>query len=351
MSKHKRLRLLVRHFHENGLKFLLENPGNTRDLLQLLEVKLLPRLDITQMRVVLGRFVQRDFRHLESDLVLQVPVRPRAGSKPRHILLYILIEHQSEPDRFMSLRALDYVVLIYKRQMREWLQQHDNLDQLHLQPVLPIVLYTGTRTWDNLGAIWELVELGDELLERIPKLEPLFLNVGQTSRETLEKGGPFGLLLRLVQQRRARLKVFEQTLREVVRTLEGLAEVDRQRWLELLSFLDALLYYERKGDEHSLLHQTVYDAVQDDRHRQEVYEMAKTMAEHLQEKGEAMGVLKGGLRARQQYLLRLLRNKFGKVPARVVRRIEETDQVKLLDTWFDEAVTATQLTELSLAAQ
>ena len=112
MSKRKRLRLLVRHFHENGLKFALENPGNVHDLLQMLEVPLLPRIDFTQMRVVPGRFVGRDYRHLESDLVLQAPIRPRPGEKHRHIVLYILIEHQSQPDRFMSLRALEYVVMI-----------------------------------------------------------------------------------------------------------------------------------------------------------------------------------------------------------------------------------------------
>ena len=55
-------------------------------------------------------YVQRDYRHLESDLVLQVPVK--TGGKPRRILLYILIEHQSEPDRFMPLRVLEYVALI-----------------------------------------------------------------------------------------------------------------------------------------------------------------------------------------------------------------------------------------------
>jgi hypothetical protein len=347
----KRLRLLVRNFHENGLKLLLENSGNVREVLQILEVRLLPRIDFAQMRVVPGRFVQRDYRHLESDLVLQVPLLPQQGGKLRRILLYILIEHQSEPDHLMPLRALDYVVMIYKRQMREWLQGHANLDHLRLQPVLPIVLYTGTRTWDKLIAIWELVELGDEMKELIPEFQPLFLNVGRTSREILgQRGGVFGMLLRLLQQRRARLKVFEEMLREVVRALEALAETDRQRWLELLSYLDALLYYERGPDEHPLLQQTVFDAVQNDRHRQEVYDMGKTMAEYLKEEGEAVGLRKGEVRARQQWLVDLLRTKFGKLPASVVKRIETTDRSELLDAWFHEALDASKLAELSLTA-
>ena len=190
----------------------------------------------------------------------------------------------------MPLRVLEYVVMIYKRQMRDWEKEHGSLDHLHLQPVLPIVLYTGTRTWNKLGHLWELVELGDELAERIPELEPLFLNVGQTSRQVLEQqGGPFGLLLRLVQQRRTRLPVFEQTLREVVRTLETLAEEDRQRWLELLSYIAALIYNEREEAEQEPLFEKVTDSVQNDAYRREVFDMGKTIAEGLIEKGRLEG--------------------------------------------------------------
>jgi hypothetical protein len=346
----KRLRLLVRHFHENGLKFLLENPGNVRDLLRLLDVKLVPRIDFAHMRVVPGRFVQRDYRHLESDLVLQAPVK--AGGKQRQVLLYILIEHQSEPDRFMPLRALEYVVLIYKRQLRAWEQEHGNLDHCRLQPVLPIVLYTGTRTWDNLGHLWELVDLGDELDERIPTFQPLFLNVGQTSEQTLaQQGGPFGLLLRLVQQRRTRLPVFEHTLREAVRALEGLADQDRERWLELLSYIDAMLYYEREPVEQQPLREAVYDAVQNDQNRQEVYDMGKTMAEHLIEEGEKKGHQKGLLEGKRLYVVQALRMKFGKVPASLLRRIEATVNFDLLDKWFAQAMIATKLEEIDLTAE
>ena len=227
MTKRKRRRLQVRHFHENGLKFVLENSGNVHDLLQLLDVRLLPRINFKKMRVVPGRFVGRDYRHLESDLVLQAPIQPPEGAKYRRIIVYILIEHQSEPDRFMPLWVLEYVVMIYKRQMRDWEKKHKNLDKLQLQPVLPIVLYTGTRTWDKLGHIWELVDLGDELAERIPELVPLFLNVAQTGREVLEQIGAFGPVLWLVQQRRMRHDVFDQTLDEVLPLLKGLAETDR----------------------------------------------------------------------------------------------------------------------------
>ena len=109
------------------------------------------------MRVTPTRFVGRDYRHVESDLVLQAPIRPGDADLYRQIILYVLIEHQSEPDRFMPLRVLEYVVMIYKHQMREWKKKHGNLKNLHLQPVLPIILYTGTRpgkSWTLSGNWW-----------------------------------------------------------------------------------------------------------------------------------------------------------------------------------------------------
>jgi hypothetical protein len=250
----------------------------------------------------------------------------------------------------MPLRVLEYVVMIYKRQLRDWEREHHSLDYLRLQPVLPVVLYTGTRTWDKLSPIRDLVELGEELPERIPAIQPLFLNVGRATRQELEKGGPFGVLLRLIQQRRTRLPVFEETLREAVRAIEALAEEDRQRWLELLSYIDALLYYEREPAEQQPLRQTVIDTVQNDRHRQEVYDMGKTMAEHLKEEGREEGRQQGAVQARREVLLDLLRHKFRKVPARLVERIQTTDRLADLKVWYAQALDAKTLEDLPFAA-
>src|SRR5262245_48326048 len=120
------LERLIRHFHENGLKVLLEHPANVHDLLQILQVRLVPRIDFSRMRVESAHFVERDFSHLESDLVLQAPLRPARKGKGQAVTIFILIEHQSEPDRFLVFRVLEYVVAIYKRQMLAWLRDRKN---------------------------------------------------------------------------------------------------------------------------------------------------------------------------------------------------------------------------------
>src|SRR5262249_2527713 len=112
-------------------------------------------------------------------------------------------EHQSEPDELRPLRVLDYLVQIYKSQLRDWLQTHGSARGIRLLPVLPVVFYTGTRTWQSVGQLSGLVELSAVFGQRIPALEPLFINVGAVEPARLEaEGGFFGQVLRLVVRRR-----------------------------------------------------------------------------------------------------------------------------------------------------
>jgi hypothetical protein len=325
---------------------LLENPGNVRDLLRLLGVPVVPRIDFTRMQVEPAQFVQRDYRHLESDVVLRAPLRVGPRGRPRWITIYILIEHQSEPDRFMVFRVLEYVLQIYKRQLRHWQQEHGSLDDFLFQPVLPVVLYSGTRAWDRLARFAELLEADEDLAGLTPEFRPLFLNVSQASEAALEaQGGAFGLLLRLVQQRRLRRAVFERTLRRVVRALEEqLAEADRGRWLELLSYLSALIYHEREEPEREPMRRLVENSVQEAPHRREVFDMGKTIAEALMEEGAA----REAARSRQQILLRLLRGRFRRVPAGVVKRVENTTDVAQLDAWLDAFAKAQKLADVAI---
>lgn len=105
----------VRRFPENGLKRLLgQQPLNVRDLLHIARCDLADAIAYDRLRLDPTTYVQRDYHHVESDLVLRGPLR-----RPRQqVLIYILLEHQSEPDRLMSFRLLEYVLAIYRGQVR-----------------------------------------------------------------------------------------------------------------------------------------------------------------------------------------------------------------------------------------
>jgi hypothetical protein len=174
------------------------------------------------------------------------------------------------------------------------------------------------------------------------------LNLRQTSAAELEsRGGYFGWALELVQQKAADAAAFQGLVARVVGHLEEMSAPDRGRWLELLSYFYALVYHERPDAEHQHLHNVIEAAVRNDARQKEVVAFMRTMADVHKEQAQR----EEAVRSRQQMLLRLLRKRFRKVPAAVVKRIEATHEVAQLETWLDEFATANQLADMSLTQE
>jgi len=335
-STNKVVEQIVRQFPENGLKHLLQNPRNIRDLLTLGARDFVDLMDTDQMRLVSTTFVKRDYRHIESDLVLVAPYRNTDARDERKLVVYILIEHQSKPDRLMTLRLLDYVVQIYNFQVRRWSQRHGSVAGVRLDPVLPILLYTGTRRWETVEPLVDLMEAGAAFTSVMPTLDPVFVNLPQIEPEVLERdGGVLGWVLRLVQHRRARPEAFRALLRRVVTHLETMTPGARDRWLELVSYVLALVYHERDPGERSGLQEMIAASVGAEQYRKELTQMSKTIADELKEEG--------GIATRQQTLIRQLKGRFGEVPTGVVAEIEATRDARQLDQWLDQVITAERL--------
>src|SRR5262249_18405308 len=141
-----RVRQIVRNFPENGLKQVLTSPANVRDLLTLAgAATMLPRLDFTAVQVDPTTYVTAENRSVCSDLVLGLPLLPsRKGGRRKRLTVSILIELQMQPDRLMLLRVLEYLVHIWKAQVKAHDDKHKSLANVKLHPVLPVVLHTGS---------------------------------------------------------------------------------------------------------------------------------------------------------------------------------------------------------------
>ena len=347
-SSEARIRELVRHFKENGMKMLLEHPANVRDMLGLLHTSWLDEIDFTRLELVKTTFIRRDYRHLASDLVYTAPLVGGRRSR-RSLLIYLLIEHQSEPDRMMSLRLADSQVQIFRYQVRQWLQTHPSVARLRLRPVLPVVFYTGLRRWPKVGTLADVIEGGEEFRPVTPIVErPFFFNLPAIAPAQLEhEGGHFGWVLRLLQVRRTRTAEFERLLARAVAELDRMSQGEHQRLSELLSYIRAMVYHERSDSEQDKLQEVMENSVQDEATRQEVAKMWKTGAEAAMERGAQ----KAGLLTRRQTLVRLLSKRFGKVPSAVVSVVEATDDVDQLDDWLDRLVTVQTLEQLGIGVR
>src|SRR5207248_7202995 len=140
------------------------------------------------------------------------------------------------------LRVAEYLVEVYKMQKRAWDEVHSSDANFSLQPVVPVVLYTGDRHWEKIETLADLVEGGTLFEAMIPAFKPHFLNLGDTSPKTLvREGGFFGQVLWLIRERNAVPNVFRQTLEAVVTHLEQMPPAERTRWVEFLNYIQALV--------------------------------------------------------------------------------------------------------------
>ena len=63
---------------------------------------------------------------------------------------------------------------------------------------------------------------------------------------------------------------------------------------------------------------------------------------------ERIAKKEAAIETRQQTLIRLLRRRFGKVPAKVTRAINATTTADQLDEWLDRFATASSLDEMDI---
>lgn len=92
-------------------------------------------------------FVDDELRGSESDLLFSV--ERTAGDQPP-VWLYVLLEHQSKPSRWMPFRLLKYCCRIWDRSRRTFPQER------YLRPIIPVVFYQGRRRWRHAAQFAEL---------------------------------------------------------------------------------------------------------------------------------------------------------------------------------------------------
>ena len=171
---------------------------------------------------------------------------------------------------------------------------------------MPIVFYSGTRTWTEIQKMRQLVHHGALFGDMIPSIEPTFVNLHDAPTRSLQnKVGTFGWVLWLIQQKHSKEAEFRDVLGQVVARIDPLREQNPARWRHMLWFAHALVYHARQEREREqsvdFIRSTVRASTQS-----EVADMGKTIAEVVKDEG--------ALEAKRETLLLQLRLKFKKVP-------------------------------------
>ena len=127
------------------------------ELRSVLPPAIIDALVLDQLERVAGSFVDEDLAQRHTDLLFRAPLRDTGEP----LYLYVLIEHQSEPDRWMPLRVLGYVLRIWETLLRDETPRS-------LPPIVPLVVHHGASGWSVPRSLHELVHGLDE----VPALRP-----------------------------------------------------------------------------------------------------------------------------------------------------------------------------------
>ncbi len=134
------------------------------------------RLDFSTLEMVPAHYVSDQLEQRESDAIWRL----RYGPAGDWLFIYILIEFQSSVLRFMAIRVLTYIMLLYE----DLISKKRLTKSGKLPPVVPIVLYNGSRPWTAPLQVAELIE-SIPGFDR-PRFEYQVIDEGHLPREKIE---------------------------------------------------------------------------------------------------------------------------------------------------------------------
>ena len=168
----------IEHPHDRLFRAVFSDAAETASLLR----SALPR-DISDkvhwdsLRLIDGTFIDNALRESETDLLFEAGY----GEEVRPVRLYLLFEHQSTPDAWMPFRLLKYCFRIWDAELR------DEPGLTKLSPIVPLVLYQGSRRWQHSTEFADLFREEVRGWPWVPRFEHVLLD--QTE---LEPGGVEG---------------------------------------------------------------------------------------------------------------------------------------------------------------
>lgn len=339
--------------HDNGYKLLFSHASVVADVLRgFVKEDWVREVDFESLERVEGSYVSEKLRSRESDMVWRVKWRGQS------LYVYVLLEFQSRVERFMAVRVMGYLSMLYQ----DLIKQKALTSTGKLPPVFLLVLYNGTRRWRAALDVADLIEPVPGGLEAYrPHLRYALLDEAQVpDMEPESERNVAAALFRLEKSRDA------EEFRRVVGQMASDPQLDESfrrsvhAWLTQVlipvKFPGLPLSEARSLKEvDAMLAESVKKWTRDwkEEGRQEGLQkgLQKGLKTGLQ-KGLQTGLQKGrqegGVQAFQDFLLSEMADRFGPVPPAMRRRVKSVQDLDELKTLVKRLNVASSLDDLGL---
>ncbi len=201
------------HFiHKHGYGFLFRDPEYMKRLIRdFVDKDFYNQLDFRDCEPLLEKsYLTDEYKEFAEDLVFKIKLRGRAA------YIYILVEFQSTPDRFISLRILNYLTLFYLDYIKEYKQTNKCFPE-KLPPVLPLLLYNGEDPWNVPDNVKDLIEDNEFLKPFYPDFRYFKIIERDIPIEELKKIGTVVSSVFMVERfGKEELSVISESLKDVL---------------------------------------------------------------------------------------------------------------------------------------
>ena len=306
--------------HDRSFRLLFSQPRLIEDLIR----RFIGRgeawaddLDFSTLERVGTAHVSEDLASRDGDVGWRVRFRNA------RVAFYLLIEFQSEPQRFMALRQSVYQGLFYQQLLKQGGLTPDGL----LPLVLCIVVYNGKARWLAPQELAELIHGIDGPLDAyIPRSWHRLIEMEAYDEADLQGHNLVALLIRL-ERGRSREEL-ERIIGDLVAALPGPDEGGLRRafvvWIRRVLLAG-------KGEED------IPELVNLEGFRTMLLESVEEWSHEIEEKGREEG--------HRDALLRLLEVKFGSLDDRTRAQVATADPQHLME-WIERVLTAERLADV-----
>jgi predicted transposase/invertase (TIGR01784 family) len=173
---------MAEQIHDKGYKRVLSNRRNFLDLLKYhIAAPWAGKIDEGDLELVNGKFVLKDFRNKEADIVY------RAKVDGQTVIFYILLELQSSVDFTMPFRLLLYMAALYNHLFKQTPEKEREVKGFRLPAVVPMVLYNGESEWSCVRSFKEYLGDYELFMPYAIDFEYMLINVNEPDEAELLK--------------------------------------------------------------------------------------------------------------------------------------------------------------------
>ena len=134
------------------------------------QTKDMSAIDVNSLEKINAHYIDEKYRRRENDVVWKMRVADE------WVYLYLMLEFQSKTDKYMAIRLMGYISLLYQDLIKSKILGKKR----KLPPILPWVIYTGETTWSAPQHSYELLEptIPNVLKKHFPCFHYRVLDIG-----------------------------------------------------------------------------------------------------------------------------------------------------------------------------